>query len=158
MFPSSIDITEVGPRDGLQNQKSIIATETKISFINALSNTGLNRIEVSSFVNPKWVPQLADASDVFEQIKRVEGVKYTAIVPNEKGWQRAFEAEVDEIALMTAASESFCKRNINTSIAGSIERMRPVVEAARSSGVGIRGYVSCVVACPYEGEIEAQKS
>ncbi len=157
MFPSSIDITEVGPRDGLQNQGAVISTETKISFVEALSKTGLKRIEASSFVNPKWVPQLADASEVFARMKRTDGVKYTAIVPNEMGWNRASEVGVDEIALMTAASESFCKRNINTTISGSIERMEPVIEFARSAGVGIRGYVSCVVACPYEGEIESKK-
>ncbi len=155
-LPSSIEITELGPRDGLQNQKSVITTDTKVAFINALSKTGLRRIEVSSFVNPKWVPQLADAEDVFLNLCRSENVNYTALVPNEHGWNRAMEAGVDEIALMTAVSETFCKRNINTTIAGSIDRMKPLVDSAKANGVGIRGYVSCVVACPYEGEIDAK--
>lgn len=156
-YPPSIEITEVGPRDGLQNQAAVISTETKIAFVEALSKTGLSRIEVSSFVNPTWVPQLADASEVFEKMERVQDVRYTAIVPNEQGWIRAVEAGIDEIALITAASESFCVRNINTSIEGSIDRMKPVVEAAKAAGVRIRGYVSCVVACPYEGEIDPEQ-
>lgn len=156
-YPSSIEITEVGPRDGLQNQAAVVSTERKVAFVEALSKTGLSRIEVSSFVNPSWVPQLADASEVFKTMERVQEVQYSAIVPNEHGWKRALEAGIDEIALMTAASESFCERNINTSIAGSIDRMKPVVEAAKMAGVRIRGYVSCVVACPYEGEINPEQ-
>ncbi len=155
-LPTSIEITEVGPRDGLQNQKSVIPTETKIAFVDALSITGLQRIEVSSFVNPKWVPQLADATDVFSGIHREENVKYTALVPNERGWERAMEVGVHEIGLMTAASETFSKQNTNTSMSGSIDRMKPIIESAKAQGVGIRCYVSCVVACPYEGEIDAK--
>jgi hydroxymethylglutaryl-CoA lyase len=154
--PASIEITEVGPRDGLQNQRVVITSDTKIAFVDSLSKTGLQRIEVSSFVNPKWVPQLADAADVLSGICRSENVKYTALVPNERGWDRAMEVGVDEIALMTAASETFCKRNTNTTIAGSIDRIKPLVEYANANGVGIRGYVSCVVACPYEGEIDSE--
>ncbi len=154
-LPTSIEITEVSPRDGLQNQSSVITTETKIAFVDALSKTGLQRIEVSSFVNPKWVPQLADAAEVFSGIIRSGNVKYSALVPNEQGWERAMEVGVDEIGLMTSASETFCKRNTNTSIADSIERIKPLVESAKANGVGTRGYVSCVVACPYEGEVDS---
>ena len=156
-FPASIELTEVGPRDGLQNQQSIIETNIKVAFLDALSKTGIRRIEVSSFVNPKWVPQLADASDVFSKIHRAKNVKYLALVPNEQGWERACSVGVDEIALITAASETFCKKNTNSTIAGSIERMQPIVEKAKSNGVSIRGYVSCITACPYEGEIDPKK-
>jgi hydroxymethylglutaryl-CoA lyase len=155
-YPVSIEITEVGPRDGLQNQGSIIATDKKVAFVDALSKTGLQRIEVSSFVNPKWVPQLADASEVFSHIHREKNVKYTALIPNMQGWDRALEVGVDEIGLMTAASETFCERNINTSISGSIEQIQPLVEVAHANSVLARAYVSCVVACPYEGRIDPQ--
>ena len=121
-----------------------------------LSKTGLQRIEVSSFVNPKWVPQLADASEVFSHIHREKNVKYTALIPNMQGWDRALEVGVDEIGLMTAASETFCERNINTSISGSIEQIQPLVEVAHANSVLARAYVSCVVACPYEGRIDPQ--
>ncbi|MBC8202860.1 MAG: hydroxymethylglutaryl-CoA lyase [Planctomycetes bacterium] len=154
-LPTSIEITEVGPRDGLQNQSSVIPTDTKIAYVDALSKTGLQRIEVSSFVNPKWVPQLADADAVFSGIVRFENVKYTALVPNKRGLDRAMDVGVDEIGLMTSASESFSSHNVNATIADSIERMKPLVESAIASGVGVRGYVSCIVACPYEGEIDA---
>ncbi|MDP7008776.1 MAG: hydroxymethylglutaryl-CoA lyase [Phycisphaerales bacterium] len=151
--PTSIEITEVGPRDGLQNQKTIVDARLKTALVDALSKTGLGRIEVSSFVNPQWVPQLADSSEVFEAIERVEHVCYSALVPNKQGWLQAEKSGVDEIALVTSASESFCEKNINTSIAGSIERMKPIVDEAKSKGIGIRGYVSCVIACPYEGAV-----
>ena len=156
-YPTSIEITEVGPRDGLQNQASIVSTDVKVSFIDALSKTGLQRIEVSSFVNPKWVPQLADASEVFTTIQREKNVTYSALIPNLQGWNRALEVGVDEIGLMTAASDSFCEANINTTISGSIQQIRPLVEVAKSKGIRTRVYVSCVVACPYEGKMDSQQ-
>lgn len=150
MTASHIKIVEVGPRDGLQNEKGIIPTEAKIAFVNALSETGLQEIEVSSFVSPKWVPQLADALDVFRGIRRNPGVKYSALVPNEIGLDRAIEANVDKIAVFTAASETFSQENTGASIAETIERFRPVL---RRSPVPVRGYVSTAFYCPYEGKI-----
>jgi len=145
-----IRLVEVGPRDGLQNEKATIPTAVKVAFVDALSETGLDEIEVSSFVSPKWVPQLADASEVFRQIRRRPGVRYTALVPNEQGLSRAIEAKPDKIAVFAAASETFSRKNINASIAESIERFRPVVER---SPVPVRGYVSTAFHCPYEGPI-----
>lgn len=149
-----IRIVEVGPRDGLQNIKSIIPTDAKVAFINALSETGLDEIEVSSFVSPKWVPQLADAEDVFNQIKRNPNVNYMALVPNEKGLERAQAVKADKVAVFTAASETFNQKNINATIAESIERFKPVVAA---STVPVRGYVSTAFYCPYEGKIAPDK-
>ena len=143
-------IVEVGPRDGLQNESATISTDVKVAFVNALSAAGLTEIEVSSFVSPRWVPQLADAALVFDRIERCPGVVYSALVPNERGLLRAVEARVDKIAVFTAASESFTQRNINASIAESIERFRPVV---RGSPVPVRGYVSTAFHCPFEGPI-----
>jgi hydroxymethylglutaryl-CoA lyase len=155
-WPNKIRITEVGPRDGLQNQSKPISTETKIALIDALSKTGLRCIEASAFVHPKWVPQLADADEVFAGINRKKEVLYTALVPNERGWNRALAAGADEIAVLSAASETFCRRNTNTSIDGAIERIRPIVEHAITCEVGVRGYISCVIACPYEGDTNLQ--
>lgn len=146
-----IRIVEVGPRDGLQNIKQIIPTQTKIEFINALSQTGLDEIEVSSFVSPKLVPQLADAEKVFAGIERKEGVTYMALVPNETGLERAMSAKANKIAVFTAASETFNQKNINATTAESIERFRPVVT---NSSVPVRGYVSTAFHCPFEGKIE----
>jgi len=148
-----IFITEVGPRDGLQNESAHISTEAKVEFINALSQTGLHEIEVSSFVSPKWIPQLADAKEVFEQIERNPDVMYSALVPNERGLERALEVNVDKIAVFTAASETFNKKNTNASIAESIELFRPVVETAKAENLPIRGYVSTAFYCPFEGKI-----
>ncbi|MDP7005161.1 MAG: hydroxymethylglutaryl-CoA lyase [Phycisphaerales bacterium] len=156
-WPDKIHITEVGPRDGLQNQSKLISTETKINLINALSQTGLTSIEASAFVHPKWVPQLADADEVFAGIEKNKKVKYSALVPNERGWNRALAAGVDEIAIFVAASEAFSEINTNTTIRGSIDRIRPIVEHATASDVGVRGYISCVIACPYEGKVDLQK-
>ena len=150
-WPTRIHITEVGPRDGLQNQPEPILTNTKIALIDALSQTGLERIEASAFVHPKWIPQLSDADEVFAGIQRNNKVKYTALVPNDRGWNRALAAGVDEIAVLTAASETFCQRNTNTSIAGTLKRSKPIVEHAIACGIGVRGYISCVIECPYEG-------
>ena len=145
-----IRIVEVGPRDGLQNEKGIIPTDTKIAFVDALSEAGLDEIEVSSFVSPRWIPQLADADEVFRRIARRPGVQYMALVPNEAGLARAVAARADKIAVFTAASETFNRTNINASIAESIERLRPVV---RQAAVPVRGYVSTAFHCPYEGPI-----
>ena len=151
MSADPVKIVEVGPRDGLQNEKSIIPTEAKIAFVDALSGSGLTEIEVSSFVSPKWVPQLADALEVFRGITRVPGVVYSALVPNEVGLDRAIEAKVDKIAVFTAASETFSQKNVGASIAETIDRFRPVLQR---STVPVRGYVSTAFYCPYEGKIE----
>ncbi len=153
-WPTRIYITEVGPRDGLQNQPEPILTNAKIALIDALSQTGLERIEASAFVHPKWIPQLSDADEVFAGIQRNNKVKYTALVPNDRGWNRALAAGVDEIAVLTAASETFCQRNTNTSIAGTLKRSKPIVEHAIACGIGVRGYISCVIECPYEGRTD----
>jgi len=147
---SRIRIVEMGPRDGLQNEKATIPTDVKVAFIDALSGCGFDEIEVSSFVSPKWVPQLADADEVFRRIARRPGVRYMALVPNEKGLERALAARVDKIAVFTAASESFTRKNINATIAESIDRFRPVIAG---SPVPVRGYVSTAFHCPYEGPV-----
>jgi hydroxymethylglutaryl-CoA lyase len=149
-----IRIVEVGPRDGFQNQERIIPTSVKVDFINALSASGLNEIEVSSFVSPKWVPQLSDAVEVFVRIKRLPGVTYSALVPNMHGFERAMAVEVDKVALFTGASESFNQHNINATITESITRFKPVVQAARESKVPVRGYISTAFHCPYEGVVD----
>ena len=153
-WPTRIHITEVGPRDGLQNQPEPIGTKAKIALIDALSQTGLERIEASAFVHPKWIPQLSDADEVFAGIHRNSKVKYTALVPNDRGWNRALAAGVDEIAVLTAASETFCQRNTNTTLEGAINRIKPIVEHAITCGIGVRGYISCVIECPYEGRTD----
>ena len=150
MTTESIRIVEVGPRDGLQNEAATIPTEAKVAFVDALSACGFDEIEVSSFVSPRWIPQLADAVEVFRRIRRRPGVRYSALVPNEHGLARALEAQVDKIAVFTAASETFTRKNINASIDQSLARFRPVVER---SPVPVRGYVSTAFHCPYEGPI-----
>jgi hydroxymethylglutaryl-CoA lyase len=149
----AIRIVEVGPRDGLQNETAPVPTEAKIAFVDALSGTGVDEIEVSAFVSPRWVPQLGDAEEVFRRISRRQGVAYCALVPNEKGLERALEAGVDKVSVFTAASETFNRKNINTSIEGSIRRFLPVVESARSAGLPVRGYVSTAFWCAFEGKI-----
>ena len=148
-----VRIVEVGPRDGLQNEKTIIATVDKVELIDRLSRTGLRSIEATSFVSPKWIPQLADAAEVFSAIERKPGVSYPVLVPNEKGYERAREVGAREVAVFTAASEAFNRKNINAGIDESIERFRPVLERARADGVKVRGYVSTVLGCPYQGEV-----
>jgi hydroxymethylglutaryl-CoA lyase len=148
-----IRIVEVGPRDGLQSEASSIPTELKVAYIDALSGAGLPEIEVSAFVSPKWVPQLADAEDVFRRIRRRPGVLYSALVPNEKGMERALAAKVDKVAVFTAASETFNRKNINATIRESIDRFAPVIRTARASGIPLRGYVSTAFWCPYEGRV-----
>lgn len=151
--PKSVKIVEVGPRDGLQNEKQIIPAATKIEFINRLSQTGLQTIEVTSFVSPKWIPQLGDAEEVFKTIEKKAGVSYPVLVPNEKGMQRALDAGAKEVSIFTAASETFNQKNINCSIAESIERFKPVMALAAKHNVRVRGYISTVIGCPYEGAI-----
>jgi hydroxymethylglutaryl-CoA lyase len=152
-MPAAVRIVEVGPRDGLQNEKAIVATADKIALVDRLSATGLQSIEATSFVSPKWVPQLADAAEVYAGIARKPGVRYPVLVPNEQGYERARAAGADEVAVFTAASEAFNRKNINASIDESIERFRPVLERARADGVRVRGYVSTVLGCPYQGEV-----
>jgi hydroxymethylglutaryl-CoA lyase len=149
-----VTLFEVGPRDGLQNETVRIATADKINLVNGLSECGLRKIEVSSFVSPKWVPQLSDAAEVFAGIMRKEGVAYSALVPNLRGCEQAIASGVDEIAVFTSASETFSKRNINCSIGQSMDRFAPVLELARHYSLPVRGYVSCVTDCPYEGPID----
>jgi hydroxymethylglutaryl-CoA lyase len=149
-------IVEVGPRDGLQNESAQIPTETKIAFVDTLSRSGVAEIEVSSFVSPFWVPQLADAAAVFDGISRQEGVIYSALVPNDRGLARAIRARADKIAVFTAASETFNQKNINTSVAGSLRRFAPVVAAARREGLQVRGYLSTAFWCAFEGAIKPQ--
>jgi hydroxymethylglutaryl-CoA lyase len=149
-----VTIVEVGPRDGLQNEPEIVATVAKIAFVEALASAGLPVIEVTSFVNPMAVPQLADAGEVLSGIHRRAGVRYPALVPNERGMHRALEAGVTEIALFTAATESFCQANIRCSIDDSFARFEPVMRLAETAGVRVRGYVSVAFVCPYEGQVE----
>lgn len=146
-----VEIFEVGPRDGLQNEKRQIATEDKVELVDCLSSAGFKRIEVASFVSPKWVPQMADSADVLAGITRRSGISYAALTPNLKGLERALEAGADEIAIFGSASEGFSKANINATIAESLERFAPVAERAHFAGVRVRGYVSCVTDCPYDG-------
>jgi hydroxymethylglutaryl-CoA lyase len=151
-----IRIVEVGPRDGLQNESAFVPTDRKIAFVNALSNTGVTEVEVTSFVSPKWVPQLADAVEVFQGIDRKPGVIYSALVPNEKGLDRALECDVEKVSVFTAASETFNQKNINATIEESIERFVPVIARALDAGRTVRGYVSTAFHCPYEGRIASE--
>ena len=152
-LPPRVRIVEVGPRDGLQNEAAIIATADKIALVDRLSATGLQTIEATSFVSPKWVPQLADAADVFAGIKHRDGVAYPVLVPNLQGYARARAVGATEVALFTAASDAFNRRNTNAGIDESLERFRPVLAQAAEDGVRVRGYVSTVLGCPYQGEV-----
>lgn len=152
-MPSSVRIVEVGARDGLQNEKTIVATDIKIQLIDRLSDCGLQAIEATSFVSPKWVPQLADAADVYTAIKKRAGVHYPVLVPNLQGYERARAVGVTGIAVFTAASEAFNRKNINASIDESIERFIPIMQRAKADNVSVRGYVSTVLGCPYQGEV-----
>ena len=148
-----IKIVEVGPRDGLQNETAPVPTEVKIAFVDALSQTGVQEIEASAFVSPAWVPQLSDAAQVFAGIARREGVVYSALVPNRKGLEGAMRANVDKVSVFTSASETFNQKNINTSIAGSLERFEAVIQEARPAGIPVRGYLSTAFWCAFEGRI-----
>jgi hydroxymethylglutaryl-CoA lyase len=148
-----IKIVEVGPRDGLQNEKSLVPTAVKIELIERLAACGLPVVEATSFVSPKWVPQLADAAEVLAGLRRREAVAYPVLVPNLQGLQRAIEAGVEEIAVFTAASDAFTRKNINASVEESLQRLQPVIAQARAQGIRVRGYVSTVLGCPYQGEV-----
>lgn len=152
-MPASVRIVEVGPRDGLQNEQQPISIADKIALVDALSNSGLSHIEAGSFVSPKWVPQMAGSTEVFACIQRKPGITYAALTPNMQGFDAAMAAGVEEVAVFAAASESFSQKNINCSIRDSLQRFVPVMEAARERGIRVRGYVSCVLGCPYEGDI-----
>lgn len=149
-----VEIVEMAARDGLQNEKALIPAEDKIALIDLLSACGFRRIEATSFVSPKWVPQLADGAEVMAGIERRPGVAYTALVPNVKGYAAAKAAGADEVAVFVSASEGFSLANLNCSVAESLERVKPVAEAAKADGLPLRGYVSCVVQCPYDGPVE----
>jgi len=151
-----VRVVEVGPRDGLQNEPKTVPTDLKVAFVDALSDAGYEEIEVSAFVSPQWVPQLADAEEVFARIRRRETTLYSALVPNERGLERALSAKVRKVAVFTAASETFNRKNVNASIQESIERFRPVVAGARREKLPVRGYVSTAFWCPYEGRIGAE--
>lgn len=154
-LPKTVKIVEVGPRDGLQNEKEIIPTNIKIEFINRLSACGLKTIEATSFVSPKWIPQMADHAEVLRGITQKPGVSYPVLVPNMQGLTAAIDAGVKEIAIFTAASETFTKKNINCTIEESFERFAPIMSTAKAENIRVRGYVSCVLGCPYEGEIKS---
>ena len=152
-LPRAVRLVEVGPRDGLQNEAAMVPTDVKVTLIELLADAGLPVVEATSFVSPKWVPQMADAADVMALIHRKPGVRYPVLTPNLKGFEAARAAGADEVAVFVAASESFSKRNINCTIAESLARAEPVFAAARAAGIRVRGYISCVLDCPYEGEI-----
>jgi hydroxymethylglutaryl-CoA lyase len=156
-LPTSVRIVEMGPRDGLQNEPGNVPTAIKLELIDRLGDAGLKAIEATAFVSPKWTPQMADHTEVLEGIRRRPGVSYPVLTPNLKGFEAARAAGATEVAIFGAASEAFSKKNINCSIAESLDRFRPVAEAAAKANVKVRGYVSCVVACPYEGDVAPAK-
>ena len=156
-LPSKVKLVDVGPRDGLQNEKGAVPAAVKIELVHRLQDAGLTEIEVTSFVSPKWVPQMADAAEVMAGIQRKPGVRYSVLTPNMKGFEAAALSKPDEIVVFAAASEAFSQRNINCSIAESIERFRPVVAAARANDIYVRGAISCAVGCPYEGEVAPER-
>ena len=156
-LPYRAKLVDVGPRDGLQNEKAPVPAAVKIELVHRLQDAGLKEIEVTSFVSPKWVPQMADAAEVMAGIKRKPGVRYSVLTPNVKGFEAAVPSRPDEVVVFAAASEAFSQRNINCSIAESIERFRPVVAAARAEGIFVRGAISCAVGCPYEGEVPPER-
>ena len=156
-LPSKVKLVDVGPRDGLQNEKQTVPAATKVELVHRLQAAGLKEIEVTSFVSPKWVPQMADNAEVMAGISRQQDVRYSVLTPNMKGFEAALASRPDEIVVFAAASEAFSQRNINCSIAESIERFRPVTEAARAHGIRVRGAISCTVGCPYEGEVAPQR-
>ncbi len=156
-LPQRVRIVEVGPRDGLQNEKGEVPTAVKLELIERLADAGLQTVEATAFVSPKWIPQMADHTEVLERIRRKPGVSYPVLTPNLKGFEAARAAGATEVAVFGAASEAFSKKNINCSIAESLDRFRPVVEAASKANIKVRGYVSCVVGCPYEGDVSPQK-
>jgi len=156
-LPNKVTIKEVGPRDGLQNESQQVGTDNKTAWINRLSESGLSYIEVTSFVHPKWIPQLADAKEVLSSIKRKPGVTYAALVPNRRGLERALEGNVDEVSVFMSASETHNKKNINKTIADTLPVLKEVVQDAKAAGKSVRGYLSTVIACPHEGLIEPER-
>ena len=157
ILPKVVKIVEVGPRDGLQNEQTILSIKDKVSLIEQLADAGLMEIESGSFVSPKWVPQMANSTEVFQQIKRNSHTCYSALTPNMKGFEAALSAGAEQVAIFGAASESFSKKNINCSIDESIKRFKPIIAAASKANIPVRGYVSCTVGCPYEGFIEPER-
>jgi hydroxymethylglutaryl-CoA lyase len=156
-YPTPVKLVDVGPRDGLQNEKQPVPTEVKIQLVHMLQDAGLTEIEVTSFVSPKWVPQMADNAQVMAGVQRKAGVRYSVLIPNMQGFDAALASRPDEIVVFAAASEAFSQRNINCSIAESIDRFAPVVAAARAAGIYVRGAMSCTVGCPYEGEVAPER-
>ena len=158
MITKQVRIVEVGPRDGLQNEAQIISLADKVKLIESLAHAGIQHIEAGSFVSPKWVPQMADSLEVMQEIKRLDNVRYSALVPNSKGLEQAIKANASEIAIFSAASESFCQKNINCSIAKSLSRFEDIMTIAKAQGLAVRGYVSCILGCPYEGDITKENA
>ncbi|MFA1028940.1 MULTISPECIES: hydroxymethylglutaryl-CoA lyase [Pseudomonas syringae group] len=156
-FPQKVNIVEVGPRDGLQNEAQPISVDDKVRLVDDLTSAGMGHIEVGSFVSPRWVPQMAGSAQVFERIQRREGVIYSALAPNLRGVEDALAAGVREVAVFAAATEGFSRRNLNCSISESLERFAPIMAAAQMHGVQVRGYVSCVLGCPYEGNVSPRQ-
>jgi hydroxymethylglutaryl-CoA lyase len=156
-LPERVRIVDVGPRDGLQNEKGEVPTAVKLELIERLADAGISAVEATAFVSPKWIPQMADHTEVLERIRRKPGVSYPVLTPNLKGFEAARAAGATEVAVFGAASEAFSKKNINCSIAESLDRFQPVVEAAKKNSIKVRGYISCVVACPYEGDVKPEK-
>lgn len=156
-YPKTVKIVEVGARDGLQNEKLILPTEIKTQFIDKLSKTGLRVIEATSFVSPKWIPQMADGKEVFKRIQKIPYINYPVLVPNLQGMQKALDVGVKEIAVFGAASEGFSQKNTNCSIDESLQRIKEVVRVALEHNIKVRGYVSCVIKCPYDGDVEPKK-
>ncbi len=156
-LPTNVRLVEVGPRDGLQNEQAMVPADIKVALIDLLTDAGFPAIEATSFVSPKWVPQMADAADVMARIRRKPGVRYPVLTPNLKGFEAAMAANADEVAVFVAASESFSQRNINCTIAESLERARPIFAAAAARAVRVRGYISCVLGCPYEGDVDPRR-
>ena len=153
MMPAKVKIVEVSPRDGLQNEKQFVPTEVKVELVNRLADAGFQNVEATSFVSPKWTPQMADAAEVMAQIRRRPGTIYSVLTPNMKGFDAALAARADEVVIFGAASEAFSQRNINCSIAESLDRFEPVAAAAKANGLRLRGALSCALGCPYQGEV-----
>jgi isopropylmalate/homocitrate/citramalate synthase len=157
-LPPRVTLIEVGPRDGLQNEKAVVPVEGKVAWVEALADAGLKEIEVTSFVSPKWVPQLADADEVFARLRKRDDVVYSALVPNMRGMERALACGVRRIAVFTSATETFCRKNINMSVDQSLEGFRDVISAATRNGISVRGYLSVAFGCPYEGDVDPQRA
>ena len=156
-LPPRVRLVEVGPRDGLQNETAMVPANVKVALIDKLTDAGFPAIEATSFVSPKWVPQMADAAEVMARIRRAPGVRYPVLTPNLQGFEAALAAKADEVAVFVAASETFSRKNINCTIAESLERAKPLFAAARARGIRVRGYISCVLGCPYEGDVDPRR-